>query len=371
MTERLAHLPALIETLTADAAAHDADASYPSAGIAAVHHAGLLTASIGRDYGGAGAGLTETVRIVQALGRADPSVALICAMTLIVHGVQAFAKDWPDAAYRQVLSDTTEEPPLINHIRVEPDLGTPSRGGRQGTRATRTPDGWTLTGRKTFCTGSEGLRWLIVSAGTDDGPGQFLVRADASGISMERTWDHLGLRASSSHDLIFTDVRIGADAVVNLGAPASDPVHGAWNNLGISALYLGIARAAQEWFCQFLRDRVPGSLGAPLATLPRFQALVGEIEAGLLSAEILVTALAERYDAGAGLSSDELGTAKLVACRSAISAVEQAIAAIGNPALTRHNPLQRHYRDVLCARVHFPQEDFIVGAMGRNLLQDP
>jgi alkylation response protein AidB-like acyl-CoA dehydrogenase len=56
------------------------------------------------------------------------------------------------------------------------------------------------------------------------------------------------------------------------------------------------------------------------------------------------------------------------ATRAAIGSVEQAVALVGNNGLTRDNPLQRHYRDVLCARVHTPQDDSIVATAGRAAL---
>ena len=51
--------------------------------------------------------------------------------------------------------------------------------------------------------------------------------------------------------------------------------------------------------------------------------------------------------------------------RAAIGAVEQAVALVGNNGLTRKYPLERHYRDVLCARVHTPQDDSVVAAAGQ------
>jgi len=60
--------------------------------------------------------------------------------------------------------------------------------------------------------------------------------------------------------------------------------------------------------------------------------------------------------------------AKLIATRAAIGAVGQAVELVGNNALTRKNPLERHYRDVLCARVHTPQDDSILSAAGRSAL---
>ena len=372
IARRLDRLPDVVAELAAAAAQHDLDGSYPIEGIAAVHRAGLLTATVATRYGGPGAGVSDAVTILRELGRGDPSVALIVALTLITHGVQARSGRWPDPLYRRLLDAVDDRPPLVNELRVEPELGTPSRGGLPATVARRTEAGWLLSGRKIYSTGSDGLRWMLVFAATEDGEtGTFVVDGDSPGISIERTWDHLGLRASASHDVIFADTPVPADSVLELGG-ASGSVrasgHQVWNNLGLAALYLGVAGAARDWFLTFLKERVPGSLGKPLATLPRFHAVVGEIEAGLLGADELLTSLAARADAGEELAPSRVGAAKLVANHAAIEAVERAVAAIGNPALTRHNPLQRHLRDVLCARVHFPQDDVILSMLGRETL---
>ena len=61
--------------------------------------------------------------------------------------------------------------------------------------------------------------------------------------------------------------------------------------------------------------------------------------------------------------------AKLSGTRAAIGAVEQAVALVGNNGLTRRYPLERHYRDVLCARVHTPQDDSIIAAAGKSALE--
>ena len=247
-------------------------------------------------------------------------------------------------------------------LRVEPELGTPARGGLPATTARLHGEGWSLTGRKIFSTGAEGLRWMAVWARTDETParvGSFLVRADAPGIGVERTWDHLGLRASRSDDVIFTGTPVAPGATTGLAEPApgasAPATFLAWNALGLTALYLGVADAARDWLAGFLAERTPAALGRPLATLPRFQAAVGEIEAALAAAGDLVDALAQRVDAGQPDAIARAGIAKLTGTRAAIGAVEQAVALVGNNGLTRRNPLERHYRDVLCARVHTPR----------------
>jgi alkylation response protein AidB-like acyl-CoA dehydrogenase len=372
---QLAALPEVTAALAARAAGHDRDGSFPAGGISLVHEAGLLTATVAGRYGGAGAGLAATVRILRALGRGDPSVALITAMTLLTHAMQAHGGTWPRRIYEEVLQESAGRPVLINALRVEPELGTPARGGLPATVARWHSGTWWLSGRKIFSTGAAGLRWMVVWARTDEDParvGSFLVRSDSAGISVERTWDHLGLRASRSDDVIFTDTPVPPGATAGLHDPAfpAPPDEGflAWNSLGLAALYLGVAAAARDWLVGFLGERTPSALGRPLATLPRFQTAVGEIEAALTGADDLVDGLALRVDAGDETVAGHPAVAKLIATRAAIGAVEQAVALAGNAALTRNNPLERHYRDVLCARVHTPQDDSILTAAGRSAL---
>jgi alkylation response protein AidB-like acyl-CoA dehydrogenase len=60
--------------------------------------------------------------------------------------------------------------------------------------------------------------------------------------------------------------------------------------------------------------------------------------------------------------------AKLVATNNAVKAVDIAMSLVGNPGLSRHNPLERHHRDVLCSRIHMPQDDMVLTGAGRATL---
>ena len=368
--------------LAANAEQHDREGSFPHEGIEQVHAAGLLTATVSAEYAGPGAGLSTVVEILRVLGSADPSVALVTAMTLFTHAAQARSQGWPDQHYLQLLEDCAGAPALVNALRVEPELGTPARGGLPATTARRDPEtgDWLLTGHKIFSTGAVGLRWLAVWARTDEeNPrvGSFLVRADrpgqTPGVRIEPTWDHLGLRASRSDDVFFDSVRLPATATSGLVDPTAtdprrDPGLVVWNNLGLTALYLGVAQAARDWLITFLNERTPSALGKPLATVPRIYSEVGQIEAQLVAAVDLVSALALRFDSGDPEAAQHAPAAKLIGTRAAIDAVQRAVALIGNNALTRRNPLERHLRDVLCSRVHTPQDDSILAALGQAAL---
>ena len=368
-------LLALTDQLASAAEQHDREATFPYDGVRAVHDAGLLTATVGSQYGGRGAGLADTVEILRGLGKGDPSVALVTAMTLFTHAAQVRYGDWPAHVYGQLLAESAERPVLVNALRVEPELGTPARGGLPATIARRHGDHWSLDGHKIFSTGGEALGWMIVWARTDEDPvrvGGFLVRGDSPGITVLPTWDHLGLRASRSDDVLLSDVVVPLEATAGLVEHGSVPDRRdeitAWNSLGLTALYLGVADAALDWLTVFLQERVPSNLGAPLATLPRFQQAVGEIAVSLQGANTLVGALAEQVDDGDPVAVAQSAGAKTLGTRAAITAVEQALSLTGKHGLTRNQPLQRHYRNVLCSRVHTPQDDVILSAAGRAAL---
>ena len=190
--------------------------------------------------------------------------------------------------------------------------------------------------------------------------GSFLVPAGSPGVRIVETWDHLGLRASGSHDAIFEDVLIPLDQAVELRAPkdwlAPDPALIAWTALTVAALYDGIAGAARNWLVGFLKSRIPSNLGAPLASLPRFQEALGEIEALLtVNRRLLATAAADT-DRGEPPGTVESGLLKSTVTGNAIAAVEIALKLTGNPGLSRANPLERHIAMSLRPRP-YPQDD--------------
>ena len=161
---------------------------------------------------------------------------------------------------------------------------------------------------------------LVWGATADDDAriGWFLVPGDAPGVSIEESWDHLGMRASASHDVVLDDVRIPLDHGFGLGVPGAAPAIGRdAATVGamlvlLLSVYLGVAQAARDWLVSYLHARVPANLGAPLASLPRMQSAVGEIEARLVTSRRLLTSLARDLDAGGSRASSAGVEAPLV-----------------------------------------------------------
>ena len=366
---------ALASEFAGRAARHDRDASFPFENFDALSQAGLLALTVPTALGGGGAGALDAARIISIFGKADPSTALVLSMHYIQHLVMARSSRWPARLARKLARETTEGVALINALRVEPDQGSPSRGGLPVTTARRTETGWRLSGRKIYSTGAPILKWYAVWAKTDEPDvrvGLFLVPAGLPGTRIVETWDHLGLRASGSHDVEFDDVVFPLDYEIDVRKPEEwlvpDVTQATVHTIFVAAIYDGVARAARDWVITFLRDRVPSNLGAPLATLPRVQEIVGGIEARLAVNARLIESFAGDFDNGIQLSPSESNIIKLTVTNNAVAVVEDALSLTSNHGLTRANPLERHYRDVLCGRVHTPQDDATRVIAGRLAL---
>ena len=374
-TEIVARVLELSFTFAKRAALHDRDASFPFRNFEELSEAGLLSLTVPAALGGGGAGAQTTARVLQIFGKADPSTALVLSMHYIQHLVMARGARWPGRLVRKLAKESVEGIALINALRVEPELGSPSRGGLPATTARRTETGWRLTGRKIYSTGAPILKWYAVWAKTDEPRirvGMFLVPAGLPGTRMAETWNHLGLRASGSHDLVFEEVVIPLDYEIDVREPEEwrtpDFTQATVHAIFIAAIYDGIARAARDWLIEFLKTRVPANLGSPLATLPRVQEILGAIEARLVVNARLIESFAADFDDGMLLSAAESNVIKLTVTNNAGAVVEDALSLTSNHGLSRNNRLERHYRDVLCGRIHTPQDDATRLAIGRSAL---
>lgn len=288
-------------------------------------------------------------------------------MTIFNHLGQATKSHWPEDLYKRLLIQAKQHPLLLNAARVEPELGSPARGGLPATVARRTASGWSITGRKRFVTGAHGLTHFLVWAHTDETParvGTFVVPNELPGIRVIENWNSLGMRASGSHDVEYSDVEIPQENVIDLVDPSvaqqDNRAHAAIT-LALTALYLGVAEAAQEAFIRFAHERVPTNLGHPIARTERFVTLSGEIDLLVSGArQVIFDALKDKQ-----AEAEKHIRARLLAGRQLRDAVQIAVRGIGNPGLGNELGLERHFRDIQSVLVHAPQEDTSISILGR------
>jgi len=368
---------ALSREFAQTAAEYDRTATFPFDNIRRLREAGLAALVAPREFSGRGAGLLRAHNVVNRIALGETSTGLVLAQQYLFHGTLARSKGFTPTLREKIFRSAVSEGAFVNSLRVEPDLGTPIRGGLPATIARRTEKGWALSGRKIYATGAPILSWYAIWARTDEATprvGVFVVPSGLSGFRIEETWRQLGMRASGSHDVVLDDVEIPFDHAGELGTlqerETPDPVTAAWVSVLFSTVYDGAARAGRDWFAKFLHERKPSNLGAPLASLPRFQEALGEIDSLLYANRVLLASIAERVDKGDTPHPQESYFVKHNTTKNALDAVSKALELAGNHGLAQANSLERHYRDVLCARVHSPQNDSIFLSGGRLALAD-
>ncbi|KAF1067385.1 acyl-CoA dehydrogenase family protein [Variovorax sp.] len=369
-------LAGLRAEFAATAAGHDEAASFPHANFERLGQLNLLALTVPKSHGGLGGGLADAARVVGAVGGGEASTGLLLAMNYLMHRTLSAN---PGPAYAEIAQAAVEGRGVLNALQAEPELGSAIRGGLPGTVATRLDDGrWRLDGHKAYATGSPIVGWWLVlaRAGTPEAPlvGTVLVPGKAEGLRVMPTWNHAGLRASASHQIELDGVVVEAGAALGFHPPGSPELKARratveiWNGVLIAALYDGIARAGRDWLHGFLHTRKPSNLGAALATVPRLQGVAGEIETLLLVNRTLIDDAARRADDGTGLDPLHAQQVKHLVTHNAVRILDLALSITGNHGLDRASPLERHYRDALCGRVHAPQSDTVLLNAGKAAL---
>jgi len=384
-TERQARFVALAaelaERIAPRAATYDRENSFAYADFDDLKAAGYLALTVPDADGGMGANLGEFVRAQGQLAEANGATALSSTMTLSTLGREGQFRSWPAAIREKVFAAAVREGATINSLATEPEAGSPSRGGKLATTAQRVEGGWLLNGRKTWSSLSPILTFMIVSAAIadEDTAGSFLVTRGAPGITVVPTWDSLGMRATGSNDVLLKDVFVPDMDVFSAGKKADpkavDAAAGsdsrAWGALPVSATYLGVAMAARNATVKFAIERVPTSLGRPIATVPAIQAKIGEIDVALVAARTLLWAVADEWDAtqmkrpGFG---GRVAAAKTTATNTAVHVVDLAMRVVGGASLGRDLPLERYYRDVRAGLHNPPMDDQTFTLAGRDAL---
>jgi alkylation response protein AidB-like acyl-CoA dehydrogenase len=374
----------LASQFAVDADTYDREGAFPFEHYRALHESGYLRLVVPTEYGGASASLYEMVRAQEALARGDGSTAMAVDMTVQVIGRLREMATWPEATFAHVCRAIVERGALVYSVATEADLGSPSRGGAPQTSATPVAGGWLINGRKLFVSMAPALTFFITSVAlppSDDAPqgaiAQAIVTGDSPGLQIENTWsDSLSLRASGSYDVVYTDVFVPDDLLVDrvaIGAPSRPgaPVSMAWFALTLSAVYLGIGQAACDAVCTYARERVPTALGKPIATLPNIQRRVGEAHAQLMAARLVLHDVARTWSEVPEQRismAPQIAMAKYLATNAAVAAADQALRVAGGFALTRRLPLERFYRDARAGLTHPPQDDAALEMIGKALM---
>ncbi len=341
----------------------------PQEDVDALKNSGYLGLTIPKEFGGYGLSLHDAVAAQMELAKGSASSAMVAGMQVHIFGHQREVRTWDATWYEQFCREGVRGA-LFNSIASEPAMGSPSRGGLPASRAVADKDkrGWIVNGRKTWATGGEHITHMLVRVAIEDTAGVVLVKGGSVGVTWQATWsDSLSLRASDSNDVIFTDVHVPPNAIIEQGS-VQKPAANIWFPMIMSAIYLGSAIAARNAVIQFALERVPTALGKPIATLPKIQRQIGEIDVALQGAQALLFDVAKGWtgaDANRTAMVARIAAAKTMVTETANDVTDKALRIAGGTSITKSLPLERFFRDVRAGSMQPPSGDTALEMVGR------
>ena len=339
----------------------------PAADIRALRSSGYPALNVPRAYGGSDLSMRACIEAQLELAQGSGSTALVAAMQLQVFGNARLNRPWSEPLYERLCREVVEQGALFNSVASEPEIGSPSRGQFFATTATKNDAGYCINGRKTWSTGGRHLTHLLVGATLDDMPAGLLVEADRPGIEWIETWgDGLSLRAADNHDVYFHDTQVPAENLLDKRDSPHKMIQ-PWAPLIFASVYLGIALAARDAVIRYALERVPKALGKPIATLPKIQRLIGEVDMALMAATALLLDVADEEGRG---SFARIAAAKQYAIEVANEVTDKAIRIAGGAGVTRALPLERYFRDVRAGHMQPPNGDAALEAVGQGAIAE-
>jgi alkylation response protein AidB-like acyl-CoA dehydrogenase len=360
----------------------DRTGAFPYANFEAIRGTLLPRMVVPVELGGWGADLLETVMTVERLAVGDGSTALSITMHLQTLGSAAERGNWPQALFARICTDVVRRGALINACATEPELGSPSRGGKPKTTARLVDPAlsshdpaatWSISGRKSFASMAPVLDYLIIPASLEDDSGEVahFVVPRSEGVEIVETWDAMGMRTTGSHDVVLRDVVVPNANLIARNSQSTGGGANAWFLLTVSAVYLGVAEAALAAAARYAQERVPTALGRPIATLESVQRHLGQAAFLIQQARSLLYHHAALWGAEPAVREEMaamLAVAKVTATNNAVTAVDHCMRAAGGISITHALPLERYYRDVRAGLSHPIGDDEAYHILGRQAL---
>ena len=370
-TDHVAQAAQLAPELARRAPEHDRDSTFPAEDYADLHRAGLLGLRIPQADGGAEVDDLTYVRVLEELATGSGATAL----TLNMHSsaTALVARLGSEDQRRRWLRPVIERGDTFASLTSEPNVSL--RHVRFGTTARRVPEGWCLDGRKYFASLAGFARSYLVFAaaqGEQDRSARrafaLLVRADNPGARVEPSWDAVGMRATSSHAVVFQDCLVPREDAVEIDLEREGNATDLYL-IGYGGIFLGLAEAGYRLAVDYARTKRFGPDEHTIAHYPNIQRHVAEMTLQLDAMRLLVHRAAEH--AGSAPSAERarlLLEAKWAGAIAARDVNDRALEVVGGAGIARRLPLERFIRDARAGVVMPPNLDACLDGIGRLTL---
>jgi len=313
---------------------------------------GLMGIEVPEAYGGAGGRFFEAIIAVEELSRADASAGVIVDVqnTLVNNALLRWAN--PDQKKRylpRMITDTVGAYALS-------EAGSGSDAFALQTRAAAKGSDYVLNGRKLWITNGKEAGVFVLFATVDPGAGYkgitaFIVEKEFPGFKVGRKEDKLGIRASSTCELILEDCRVPKENVLGEVGKGYKIAIETLNEgrIGIGAQMLGIARGAWELALRYAQERK--QFGKSIAEFQGIQFQLAEMATAIEAARLMVYNAARMKDAGVPFVK-EAAMAKLFSSEVAERVTSKAIEIYGGYGFTKDYPVEKYWRDSKIGKIY-------------------
>ena len=313
---------------------------------------GLMGIEVAEEYGGQGGSFFQSVIAIEELAKVDPSASVIvdvqntlCIAAIARWGTEVQKRQW----LPRLAKDT-----VGSYALSEASSG--SDAFALATRAIAEGDGYRLTGRKLWITNAAEAGLFLVFATVNPEAGYkgitaFLIERGTPGLAIGKKEDKLGIRASSTCEVILDDCRVGADDVLGEIGKGYKVAIETLNEgrIGIGAQMTGLAQGALGHALKYAKER--RQFGRAIAEFQGVQFELAEMAADVEAARLLVYNAARLRDAGMEFVT-QAAMAKYFASQVAERVASRAIEIFGGAGFTKDFPVEKLYRDAKIGRIY-------------------
>lgn len=334
-----------------------------------VFELGLMGIEIPEELGGAGGSFFDAVLAIEAISTVDPAVAVLVDVhnTLVINALRRWGSPAQQQHWLPKLAAGTVGAYALS------EAGSGSDAFALQTRAEKLPSGFRLNGRKLWISNAREAGLFIVFATLDPSAGYrgitaFLVEKGAHGFAVGRKEDKLGIRASSTCELVFDGCEVAEENL--LGEPGKGYMIAIETlnegRIGIGAQMLGLAEGAWSHAVKYAKAR--RQFGRPISEFQAVQFTLAELATEIEAARLLVYNAARLKDAGQHFVR-EAAMAKYFASQVAERAASQCVEVFGGNGFVRDYPAEKYYRDAKIGKIYEGTSNMQLATIAKQVLR--
>jgi alkylation response protein AidB-like acyl-CoA dehydrogenase len=332
---------------------------------------GLMGIEVPERYGGAGGTLMMVTLAVEAMSRVDASAAILMDVqnTLVNYPITRYGSDAQKQKYLPKLTGDTVGAYALS------EAGSGSDAFGLATRAEKDGDGWVLDGRKLWITNGAEAGIYVIFANVDPSAGYkgitaFIVERGFPGFSVGKKEHKLGIRASSTTELILDQCKVPAENVLGPVGKGYKIAIETLNEgrIGIGAQMIGVAGGALDATLAYVKER--HQFGKPISDFQGVQFQLAQAATELEAARLMVYNAARLKDAGQPFT-EEAAMAKLLSSQVCERVTSLCVELHGGYGYTEDYPVEKYYRDAKIGAIYEGTSNMQLQTIAKSMLSRP